>query len=58
MIHRKSVIYTLGQSSRTMEVEELRNTMPWVRVIGDADRTTTFTNAVYSGYHAALDIKL
>ncbi len=27
-----------------------------VRVIGDASKVSTITNAVYWGYHAALDI--
>lgn len=29
---------------------------PFVRVIGDAVRVATITQAVYQGYHAALDI--
>ncbi len=29
---------------------------PYVAVIGDAARVSTITNAVYQGYHAALDI--
>ena len=51
-----SVICALGQRSRTKVVEELYDTAPWVRVIGDAARVSTITNAVYWGYHAALDI--
>lgn len=30
--------------------------LPYVAVIGDASRISTITNAVYWGYHAALDI--
>ena len=41
-----SVICALGQCSRTDVVEQLR----------DAAKVSTITNAVYWGYHAALDI--
>ena len=46
----------LGQRGRTDVVEALRNGAPFVRVIGDARKVSTITNAVYQGYHAALDI--
>lgn len=51
-----SVICALGQRSRTDAVEDLRDAAPYVAVIGDASRVSTITNAVYWGYHAALDI--
>ena len=51
-----TVICALGQRSRADVVEALRGTAPFVRVIGDASRVSTITNAVYEGYHAALDI--
>ena len=51
-----SVICALGQRSRTDVVEALMDTAPYVRVIGDASRVSTITNAVYWGHHAALDI--
>jgi NADPH-dependent 2,4-dienoyl-CoA reductase/sulfur reductase-like enzyme len=51
-----SVICALGQRSRTNVVEALRDSAPYVAVIGDASRVSTITNAVYWGYHAALDI--
>lgn len=56
LIPGKSVICTLGQRSRTEVVEELSGSAPFVRVIGDAARVSTITNAVYWEYHAALDI--
>ncbi len=56
MVEGASVICALGQRSRTKVVEELLNTAPFVRVIGDAAKVSTITNAVYWGYHAALDI--
>ncbi len=52
----KTVICALGQRSCTDTVEGLRDTAPFVRVIGDAERVSSITNAVYRGYHAALDI--
>ena len=51
-----SVICALGQQSRTETVEELRDAAPYTAVIGDAAKVSTITNAVYWGYHAALDI--
>lgn len=51
-----SVICALGQRSRTDVVEKLRDAAPYVAVIGDAAKVSTITNAVYWGYHAALDI--
>lgn len=51
-----SVICALGQRSRSAVVDELRDATPFVRVIGDAAKVSTITNAVYWGYHAALDI--
>ena len=56
LIPGKSVICALGQRSKSKAVEELRDCAPFVRVIGDAARVSTITNAVYWGYHAALDI--
>ncbi len=51
-----SVICALGQRSRTDVVEALMDTAPYVRVIGDAAKVSTITNAVYWGHYAALDI--
>lgn len=51
-----SVICALGQRSRTGMAENLRSAAPYVAVIGDAAKVSTITNAVYLGYHAALDI--
>ena len=54
LIPGRSVICALGQRSRPCD--ELLSAAPFVRVIGDAARVSTITNAVYWGYHAALDI--
>lgn len=56
LIPGTSVICALGQRSTTSVVDQLRNAAPFVRVIGDASRVSTITNAVYSGYHAGMDI--
>ena len=56
LIPGTTVICALGQRSRTDMVETLRDAAPFVRVIGDAAKVSTITNAVYWGYHAALDI--
>mgnify|MGYP004448539725 FL=1 len=54
LVPGKTIICALGQRSNTYS--ELLDTAPFVRVIGDASRVSTITNAVYWGYHAALDI--
>ncbi|MDE6893002.1 MAG: FAD-dependent oxidoreductase [Lachnospiraceae bacterium] len=56
LVPGKTVICALGQKSRLDVVENLRDGAPYVAVIGDAARVSTITNAVYQGYHAALDI--
>ena len=56
LISGTSVICALGQRSRSDVVEQLQDAAPFVRVIGDAAKVSTITNAVYWGYHAALDI--
>ena len=56
LVEGSSVICALGQRSRSDVVTALRDAAPFVRVIGDASRVSTITNAVYWGYHAALDI--
>ena len=56
LVPGRSVICALGQRSCTDVVEALSGSAPFVRVIGDAAKVSTITNAVYWGYHAALDI--
>ncbi len=56
LVKGTSVICALGQRSNTAVVESLQDTAPFVRVIGDAAKVATITNAVYWGHHAALDI--
>lgn len=56
LVPGKSVICALGQRSRIDTVAKLQDAAPFVRVNGDAAKVSTITNAVYWGYHAALDI--
>lgn len=56
LIPGDTVICALGQRSRTDMVEKLRDSAPYTIVIGDASKVSTITNAVYWGFHGALDI--
>lgn len=56
LVPGKSVICALGQRSRSDLADALKDSAPYVRVIGDAAKVSTITNAVYRGYYAALDI--
>ena len=56
LIPGKTVICAVGQRSNRDTVEALRSCAPFVREIGDCARVSNITNAVYQGYHAALDI--
>lgn len=56
LVPGETVICALGQRSRKADVEALRDSAPYVAVIGDAAMVSTITNAVYWGYHGALDI--
>lgn len=56
LIKGSSVICALGQRARRHVADDLRDTAPYVAVIGDCGKAATITNAVYQGYHAALDI--
>lgn len=51
-----TVICAIGQRSRTAEADALRDSAPFVRIVGDAVRPANITTAVYEAYHAALDI--
>lgn len=56
LIKGSSVICALGQRANTDVVEALCDSAPYVVSIGDCAKVATITNAVYQGYHAALDI--
>ncbi len=49
LVEGDTVICALGQRSRTDVVDALRDSAPFVRVIGDAGKVSTITNAVYQG---------
>lgn len=56
LIPGETVICAVGQRSNRDTVMQFRGCAPWVREIGDCARVSNITNAVYQGYHAALDI--
>ena len=56
LVPGKSVICAVGQRANRAAVDQLRDCAPVVREIGDCVRPGTITQAVYQGYHAALDI--
>ncbi len=51
-----TIICAIGQRSRLAAVDALRDSAPFVRIVGDAQRPANIVTAVYEGYHAALDI--
>ncbi len=56
LIPGDTVICAVGQRSNRSAADALRGCAPWVREIGDCVRVSNITNAVYQGYHAALDL--
>ena len=52
----KANIQHPGRGEGTADAQVLCNAAPFVRWIGDCVRPGTITQAVYQGYHAALDI--
>lgn len=56
LIAGDTVVCAIGQRSRTAAADALRDAAPFVRIIGDAKRPSNITNAVYEGFHAALDV--
>ena len=51
-----TAILESGQRANTDMVDTLRDAAPFVRIVGDCVRPANITQAVYQGYHAALDI--
>lgn len=51
-----TVVCAIGQRARRDAVDDLLDVAPFVRVVGDAVRPANITNAVYTAYHAALDV--
>ena len=56
LVPGKSVVCAVGQRANRDCVNALRDCAPIVREIGDCVRPGNITNAIYMGYHAALDI--
>jgi 2,4-dienoyl-CoA reductase-like NADH-dependent reductase (Old Yellow Enzyme family)/thioredoxin reductase len=55
-IEGSTVLLALGQRPRRNVVENLLDSAPVVKMIGDCVRPSTITTAVYQGHHAALNI--
>lgn len=51
-----TVVCAIGQRARRDAADDLLDVAPFVRVVGDAVRPANITNAVYTAYHAALDV--
>lgn len=56
LVPADTVVCAIGQRSRADVADALRDAAPFVRIVGDARRPSNITNAVYEGFHAALDI--
>jgi len=56
LIPGETVICAVGQRPNRAGVDALRYSAPYVREIGDCSRVSNITNAVYQGYHAAINI--
>lgn len=55
LIPGNTVIAALGQIPRSGGVEDLLDSAPLVFQVGDCVRASNITNAIYQGFHAALD---
>ena len=56
LVPGETVICAVGQRANKAEGDALRDAAPFVRYIGDCVRPSNVMNAVYQGYHAALDV--
>ena len=56
LVPGQTVICAVGQRANKAEGDALRDAAPFVRYIGDCVRPSNVMNAVYQGYHAALDV--
>ena len=54
--HLTAYAAVVRRNSFSKAAEELLDCAPWTIRIGDCNRASTITNAVYQGYHAALDL--
>ena len=56
LIPGTSIIMAVGQRANTAAVDALRDSAPFVRIVGDCQRPSNILNAIYAAYHAAMDI--
>ncbi len=55
-VKAETVICAVGQRPNSEVADLFLDSAPYVRKIGDCLNTSTIMNAIYNGYHAALDI--
>ncbi len=55
MVEGQTVICALGQRANRKILDELLDSAPIVRAIGDCVKVSTITTAMYQGHHAGLD---
>lgn len=56
LVPGEGVICAAGQRARTDVADSLRESALTVKIIGDCVRASNICNAIYQGYHAALDL--
>lgn len=56
LIPGTSIVMAVGQRANTAAVDALRDSAPFVRIVGDCQRPSNILNAIYAAYHAAMDI--
>ena len=56
LLEADTVVLAVGRRPLRDAVDALRNTAPEVKFVGDCTRTGTIRDAVFAGYHAALDV--
>lgn len=56
LVEGKTVILALGQKPHREHMDELLDTAPVVKMVGDCVKVSTITTAVYQGHHAAMDL--
>lgn len=56
MVEGQTVICALGQRANRKILDDLLDSAPIVRAVGDCVKVSTITTAMYQGHHAGLDV--
>lgn len=56
VIASDSVVYAIGMRPNNHLVDELRDSAPFVRAVGDCVRARKVSSAIYEAYYAAVDL--